>query len=452
MKKPRGVVSRVACTIAIAGAVALVYASQASASTLANCSSQIDTQGIVLDSKVLGALKVCKILYRKAIDGINAGKDRTGELTKAAVGCQKKLAGAIDISNPKSAAGKALAKLQSLVPGGKCDDASLQALGHLPEGAFGDTWARWVVLAKIKWAIVQQVWLVRDTINAFQQMFDIDGDGSGDGSCDLCGKIASPSCATHACILDTGSGATVRTQSVTIPVTLEGAVMLEVCKDFDIIGDNDFFVTGEITNGFKPVNLGLGFACVKAIGAEGYIVNTGSGRPAVDYKICQDHTGNGTETDDCPAAVPGCVTQGNELPDQFHAGVINGAPCVKLTSSPSSSGDAFVLNTTQITVVFSGQEGADGTPCTSDDTALPGTPATIPLTTGQGCAQIEDVNQNAGTSFGPFCISGGAFGTAAATEQSNFSGAQLSGAFPGIDGLDIGGRTDTVTEFTLVCQ
>ncbi len=449
----RGAASRVACTAGIVGVAMLMYGSQALAtSVLANCSKSIDIEGTKLDKKVLGALKVCKIKYRAAIDNINKGKDRTTELTKAAVGCQTQLDKNINLSNPASAAAKAKAKLDSLVPGGKCDDTSLLALGHFPEATFADTWSRWVVLAKIKWAIVQQVWLVRDSINAFQEMADIDGDGNNDGNCSLCDKITKPACATHACILDAGSGAVVHTASVTIPVTLVGAVMVEICRDPAIIGNNDFFVIGEITNGFQPVNLGIGNACVKAIGAEGYITATGSSRPQVNYTICQDHTGNGTETDDCPTAVPGCATQGNELPDRFHTGVINGAPCVKLTTSPSNPGDSMVLNTTQITVVFNLQEGPDGLPCTSDDVALPGIPSTIPLTTGSGTARVEDRDQNPGDVLGPFTASGSPFGNASATEQSNLSGATLAGAFPGIDGLDLPPRVDTVTEFTLVCQ
>jgi hypothetical protein len=481
----------------VLGLAGLMFARPASANLQA-CSAAVDKIGLGLVKSLEGSLQKCKAAYR---EGLNVNGKAPDTVADAALACEKEMKKSVrfgqtctapaanvgarcslngDCDNPagslngvctvtgsngtkgqQSAKNKAYASLAKLLlPAGAnpaaCDDNDLFNLGHLPPGTFGDKWARWILMAKQKGAIEDQLWLIGDTMNIFQALFNT-------GLCPDCEEWAHAGpCAKHACVLGGGSSTCVDTTTLDIPLALTGVNILEICRAPNIL-PGDLGVVGNPARGLDPVNLGGGtFACVKGIRAEGYVNGVGSTNPAVNTFICQDHRVPPTAGEignECPNFGPGC---GPDTPDtepgHLVPPVTNSGPCVTLIPALAIPGDSFVLNTTQISVIFAGQEGPDTVPCTGDDTGTPGVPAIIPLTTHSAQAQLYDADNVNGAILpnGPTCpnpaILTGAPFDPVAMEASIFSGGTYVGAFPALHALFGPPRIDTITTFTFQCN
>ena len=376
----------------------------------------------------------------------------------------------------------------------------LEQLGHIRQdvGNPADTWVRIALIRAVQNAVDQEVGDARDAIIAFQDMFTSDAGGT----CPACEQFeAGGPCALHSCALDASSATCVNTGTVQLPLPLTGVNTIGVCNSPMLTGA--YALIGYPSKGLTPVDLGGGtVACVTTQGGEGWLTKCSGGtEPTVSTSICQDHivgsqscvkgptpgnicvkdsdcgTGGTCQADAAPVDVNECPgTCGPTTPDEecgstvgtgcgistgaAHPGVINGGACLKTTLGPATAGHAFFANTTQITVIFSGQEGTDGIDCTADDTPVaPGVPSTIPLTTETATANIIDNNNTNGavlpTGVGACAsqetVTGSLF-DCSQVEASNLSGGKLAGAFPALHALFGPPRKDSITTFALTCQ
>jgi hypothetical protein len=446
---------KIASAAGAAGLAAMVLAGPAAAATprLDTCQKAIEGAAIKLEASGVKALQYCKDQYRaQAVKGVSGAA-----LAATAAKCQIKLNLAFQFPDAggKSAAQKAYTALSGLVAGGKCDNTMLQQLGHLRQDTNPpDVWARIAVARGIRGAIEQQIGNVRDVINVFQDLYQSDGGVS----CPNCGDyVLGGPCAIHACCLGGASSTCVDTATLDIPLSLSGVEAIGICDMPNVLA-GAYIVLGTPSKGLAPVPLGGGtVACVNALGAEGYINRcTGPSQPTLNTSICQDHVVGAPDTNECPGAPAAC---GPDKPSTDYALNTNGGACLAVTTSAAAAGGASIINENQITVLFAGQEGGDGVPCTSDDTpTLPGVPAGTPLTTGIATATVLDrdtvngaVLPNGPTCPNPATVTGADF-DCTQIEASILAGGKFVGSFPALEALFGPPRVDSVTTFTLECN
>lgn len=462
-------ISKHAISVLTATATALLFslvvASPAvGAPDLRKCSKDIGKEGQKLQKDIIKRFSKCYDAYQKEV--AKAEKKGTPvDVDKAAASCEKQLGKAIGGAGSNSKADKAFTKLTSNVFPKKCDDSHLQLLGHLPTATFANRWAAYVIVTSLQLAYEQQITHTRDFVNVMQTLADASG-------CPTCATLTTAPCQEHACTyLSAGSSnATVELTGLTIPVNLLGVTTWKICNTAagnllpGITNTNEYPVFGSTGKQIQAASIpGVGFACVKAIGAEGFIsCGASNANLHVDYLACQDHntdgvsnpagaTTSGACSGVCLASTEDTGQAGTGL--SAHPGVINGGVCTDYTASLAVPGDSFINNTTQIAVVLNGELGPDGIPCTNDDTnASPGTPATTSLTTGTAESQIidaDDIDLNALTA-GP--LTGAPF-NCANIQSSNLSGARVVGAFTALHSLTLGASAlDNAVSFQLQCN
>ncbi len=425
-------------TAALGGLIAVPRSVSAD---LAGCQKGISKEAQKLEAKVLKTFNKCADGYQKAVA-------KGDPLSDAASKCNEALGKVTDIGSADSAIAKAKVKLDGLVPGGKCTDADLQSLGHLPEMQFGDKWQFWTLVAALQGAYEQAEKANSDFANIMDEL-----EAAG---CSRCSIATTPPCHIHSCVLGPGSGGRVNVVAgVLTTYSTTGVVNLQVCKVPGLTPTNEYLVAGGPSKGYNTVSLlgGAVFACVTGYRAQGYIVCGGS-NPKVGTTTCQDHTVE-AGTDECETGSPNQICQPDAV-DIENPAITNGGACLTIGTSAAASGDAFVLSTTRIQLVLNTptEKGPDGIPCTADDNpSIPSTASTIPLTTGQASASVEDADDNDGdgTGAGPLnsaVLTGNPF-DCANLPSGSMSGAKLVGAFPSLN-LLLG--NDTATENTIICQ
>lgn len=432
---------------AVAGAVTLALIGAPATASTDKCSKGIGGESIKIQSGAIKALQKCNDAYRK--DTIKT----PGNFAGSGATCEKELAKAIGSGGTLD---KEVAKMQGFL-GKTCTDVDLQLLGHLDEGTFGKRWTLYIGITAVQSALEQQINVARDTMNVLAT--------ASSNGCNTCKKITTAPCQEHACTYLTAgsSGATVDLSSpLTIPVPLTGASNLKLCSMSGFGNSGEIIVSGATNKGLQPAPIpGVGFACVKAIGAEG-VIGCGSGVQKISYVTCQDHiieaanaagaTASGACSGDvCLASAADTGQAGTNL--SAHPGVINGGACVNNTATGGVAGDAFINNTTQIAVVLNSEVGPDGKPCTNDDTnPSAGTPATSSLTTGTASSMVLDADNQPGVDINSAVVTGAAF-NCGNIQSSNLSGAKIVGAFPALHSLTLGqSALDQVTGFTISCN
>ncbi len=477
------------------GAVLLLLSGQAlAAADVGKCSKAIGGEGLKMQSAALKGFQKCNDAYRK-----DFLKPTSPVFAKAGPACEKEL-----VKIGATAVGE-FAKLNSKVPT-SCTDVELGLLGHLLTSGFGTRWATHVVVNALQSAYDQEIALARDFVNQMSIMGGLipdpaSGTTVASSVCPSCAKYATAPCQAHACkyVSAGSSNANVETTVIPIPVPLTGVTNFVICnvQSLGSSADNilagvttagEFPVFGEAGKQLDPANLGLGFACVKAIGAEGYITCNAGGTLKVNYDTCQDHTADtansagATASGECTGqttclqsatdigqagtnidkhgtcsndATVTCGTDADCGAGNTCDGIRNGGACTKLTPAPSVAGDSFINNTTQIAIVLNTEVGADAKPCTNDDTnPSPGSPGTTSLTTGTVSSKVFDADNTEGTDIDAGPTTGAVFpcGTIA---SSNLAGAKIVGAFPALHALSFPGPPnahDSVTAFTIQCN
>jgi hypothetical protein len=465
---------RIGITSAVAGAAALLLSGPVyGAADVANCSKKINQEGAKIQAGALKAFAGCNDAWRKQ----QLGK---ATLAKAAADCQKSL------DTKFFGAGKTLdkefAKTAALAPA-SCTDANLSQLGHLPTAQFGNRWAVAVTLDAVQAAYDQQIMMTRDWVNIMSVLGGLTPDpATGETvtpACALCAKYANSPCQEHSCTYvqpppaaQSAALVSLNEGTLEIPVPLMGTTALNFCNTGatnlldGITTLGEYPVFGEAGKQLLPANIpGVGYACVKAIGAEGFLSCKTSGNTRVDYTTCQDHTADvpnaagSTSSGEC-ASQTLCLQSAADIGNpgsgiSKHDNVTNGGACIALSPAAGAAGEMFVNNTTQIVVTLSTQVGNDGLRCTNDDTpSSPGTPGTTSLTTGTANTQVIDADNVEGSNLVP--VSGSVTGSVFPCNtlaSSTLSGGQIAGAFPALHALIVGGTAfDSVTTFEISCQ
>jgi hypothetical protein len=417
---------------------------------------------------------------------------------------------------------KAMAKLrQSKTASPTCDDctcsdADITTIGHLLSGAGGAAppttgdHARfltdWILLAKEKLVLKQQLFLISDTLSLLNAAVTAPDDDPGDGNGTSCDITAAPGTATrrlnlcrfglechdHACQLDNSGAspgetfATLKSASLdnltmNLPVSfpLVGRTALEVCKIGRTAGKCRNGVTcqsdGDCGIGQTPCNLFPGEGAGAVFGAQPdvlYLINQPAKliQPpaippivaavcvdnvrsegwcdcsglgiALNTSFCQDRIVDATEQ----AGTDGCGSPGSAATDDTQGFEGTKVGQVKVNPSGSSTtGDCLELLTTRFKILTATADfGADSTPCTSDDFAAPGAAAALPVTTGSAIATVQDAVRNAGG------CSGDAGGTACIEDINCTSGPTPPGGTctfgpPDLETISVGGLVGAKT-------
>lgn len=433
--------------------------------TVKTCAAAIEAQEQALAKTLLADFAACDKAYRAD----QTSKTPTN-FTKSAKACEGKLKGALGLGN-NSVMDKTFVKLKGYATDGKtCDDTSLSLLGHLPNGKFGDIWARAVVFTALDKAYNQELAAASDTVLMFQNMACYPGlpgtspnpaavppqQGCLPGhltTCASCDKLTAAPCYQHACTyLSAGAssfdlkadGPVPEVQGDLIGVasftmcqfTAETGSSVNPANEYIVIGGSDQMET-------QPILVsGIAYACSRPLADEGYI-SCGGTDGEVDYTTCQDSDDTeGTPNAGCPTGFDTCTA---ESVDTVNTGN-NGGACIYLTKNGVHSGDAYVnLTQTLDAPLIALNLGPDGLPCTNDDTEARAAANTIGLTTGT--ASTQTLNTSLGTlSNGP--LSGHAF-PCGDIQSSNLSGGTIAGAFPAVSQPTLGDESVT---FFIGCQ
>jgi hypothetical protein len=433
------------------GAALLAVPAPASAK-LDLCQKGIEKAGAKLQKLVTKSLQKCVDLYRKA----TVNED---PLTGASATCNVQLTKAVVFPDPAGTSAlqqtkNALSGLTGNVPPA-CTDDDLLALGHLPQATFGDRWQRWVMLAGLGRAVNQQIQLVGDTVAAFTAL-------QAAGGCPLCARVTAPPCVQQSCTLGAGTSATAYAPAA-FSLALVGEVAIDVCQDSGVL-PNEYALVGRAA---KTINRALVLTesvCTRVSGAEGFVACTGSTAPKVSYTACEDHLVNAPDIDECAGVGVSCTAPETD-PIPEHAGAQNGGACLGFSTAAPAAGSGFALATVEITLVNSGQKGADGIACTDDDTAGAPIVLNVPLTTATATGFVFDAVASSGNTIAPGAATGTAF-SCPAIPAGNLAGAKLVGAATAMHGLCLTAACDdpataadegavpidTVTMFTLACQ
>jgi hypothetical protein len=415
--------------------------------TLEKCQKAIESEAPKFEKKVFGALKKCKDLYRAAVaDG--------DPLTEPASKCDLALTKVLlypDAEN-KSALAKAKIKLDSFSDPEKvkCSDTDLVALGHLPTENFGDLWARLLLVRRIGAAVAGQISAIRDTPDIMSAL--------AAAGCTRCGALAAPPCFEARCGIDPTS--TTEFGGINF-VPPGGALNLEVCRNAALLG-SDFALFAGPAKTMTPFDLTSGndgYMCVTAIGGSGYVASSGSALEKIDTATCQDHiNGDGNE---CLAFLsPEVAVCASPMADPHHVSVTNSGACAAFAESASAAGDAFLLASFRLSKTCDGgancggvdQRGADGLPCTADDTGLVGSTLPIGLTTASATADILDGDNTNGNSISLASTPVGAVFNPNSVSGGDLAGGALVGAVPGLHTVAASPPEDSPFEISVVCN
>ena len=151
-----------------------------------------------------------------------------------------------------------------------------------------------------------------------------------------------------------------------------------------------------------PLNFIIAAVCVDVLASQGWCDCSGQGVD-VDATVCQDRIG-GCDASADASCLPGSdandecgVSSATFVPDTLFPASNSHSSEPTITPGGSSvAGDCVDFVTMQFKLLQSGQFGADGVPCTDDDTAGPLASFTGPLTTGTVTVQLKDLIQTAG--------------------------------------------------------
>jgi hypothetical protein len=448
--------------------------------TIDKCQKAIEKEGVKIQAMILKALQLCKDKYRQTVVKVNksgGSLQLNVELPKATTACDAALAktigvpGGLNSSTPTTQVQKTYAKLAALVPGGKCTNADLAALGHLPEAAYGDAWIRWVITAMLKAAYEKQIWLVADTPGIMNAFCNANGNlTSGEpagptGDCPTCCNLKQSPCYKMNCRLGLGSQTDLTLLDYTPPpppppvppsplsltLPLSGELVAEYCVYPDFIG-TDIAVVGNPSRTVNVVNIPGGTkACVSMVRAEGFIKCGGSSlfNGPKDIDLCADSNGANP-----PCGGPGAACLPAPANATTACSIGPGPICQKLSPPLAGTADAVMLATLQIETVNPG-------PCTgSGGNVVP----TI-LTTGSVTVKFDNFNNpghdhDADNFADPNCSGSrtatvsGAAGTCPPGyfDSASLGGTTLVGGFPAYSSTSPGSLGDTSTTFTLVCQ
>jgi hypothetical protein len=436
---------RTGMTVAAAALAILFGSSGVATAQLDKCQKNIQKNVGKAQAKIVKGLSKC-------LD-TKAKNDAKGTpCADSAAACQKEL----DKINPLISD-----TIATLNGDSACSDENLIDLGHLPKGSFGDRFGRALMASAVRNSYYQLLDMVEGAAGEFQDMAEC-------GGCAGCATYASPPCARHACVLTTdgSTGAVVNLQGGgTISVPLSPAVVYEICNIPSISGDLIVLGGPDRSLDVAVVAAGSIEVCVTNMRTEGMINCTGAaGMPSVNYTACIDHTGDGTDDSECTETL--CTSAADDFAHGEPAQT--GGTCVQYTTSAGSVGRVFALFTNQLTIVdpSAGEDGADGVLCTPDDTATPGAPAQIALTTGMTESEVLDANNGEGATI-TASLTGAPYADCDPIKASNLAGVSLVGSFPVVHSLCLAGNcddssteevegpnqeADQVTIFGLSCQ
>jgi hypothetical protein len=450
--------------VGLLAAAGLILASGTAQAQLDKCQQGIEKEAVKIQALILKALQLCKDKYRQTVVKVNKNSPPLNinvELPKVTKACDTLLAKTIGngpltpLSTPPTQVQKTYAKLSNLVTGTppKCDDASLAALGHLPQSQFGDAWIRWLITAMLKSAYEKQIWIVADTPGIMNALCDangntVPGESAGPtGDCPTCCKLRVPPCNKMNCRLQPGvsnsftkvtllgeDGAT----NVPLTLALGKELVSEYCQYPDFIG-SDIAVVGNPSRTIDELNVGGNNVCVTQLRATGFIKCSGSGgfSGPKNVDLCVD-AANGAGPCNAGACLPAGATS-----QSCPSGGKPGPTCQALSGSAAIN-DTVVLSTLQI-------ESAS-TPCTGAS----GNVVPTVLTTGTVNVTVSNYD-NAGSCSASFTdtATGVASGTAcgaAFLDSADFGGTTLVGGFPALRTSDPGSLGDLTTVFQLKCE
>lgn len=404
---------------AVLPALVLCLSATASSAAVGTCRAEIAKHAQKLEASLSKALARCADGYDKARA---MGKALA---LQAAPTCQATLRKAVDVANPSSAIAKAKAALDESLITGRCDDATLFGLGHLPSGTFGDRWARLVLLASIQQAYDTQNLLLGDLQGV---MSDLAASG-----CPACAPLTGPPCVTRTCSLGGLTGGTVFAGLMPAAVTITGHLSFGLCEFPGVLSDEIGVIGGPSRTVQAAVN-GV-TVCPTTLRTRGIINCAGGTAPTVGFRTCQDSSLS--DGDQCPAPAPGAICLPAAAPN-------TGPACTTFVTSEPAPGQSFGLSA--IAYGVSSASGADGVSCTSDDTYLATRRVQVPLSTHLGAVTVHNVNDSPSPRAlgepgfpGPDC---------ARVRAGDLAGGYLIGVFPDLDS-PLG---DTVGFMLLACE
>ena len=504
----------------------LGLSAQSSLAALDKCQAAVEKATAKLQSQVITSITACEDSIAKEI-----AKGARGNLTKAANTCETTLAKVFDKAKLRpghSAIATFQQSIDSLFPK-TCTAGDLVTLGHMISGAGGTAppgtggspsaqdWVKnWLAVATIHAAILQEAVHTRNFLDLLGDVITATGDcTSAQQRPNVCQFAIQ--CRSHACNLSSASSATLFFASqLPLGVSLGGNLVLDVCpmKGFGFgLGDSGdlLMLMAGPQRTIKPVSIGSAGStakvCIDTIAAEGWCDCVGLGIASVNASYCQDHvlsngdgcSGSsigGISTDESPCfcdsdlgvsdqqcgpGLPTCPTgfKCGKKPSGgvCHPGTTNGPVKATLTGA-STQGDCVVQETLQFTNLTTiDTYGADGLPCTADDTIPPSAPVTVPLTTGTAVASIKDAIRTEGScdngaarciedancgdkqcvgavlsDISSTAITGAKASSCTMFDSTTLSGVEFVGSFPTLDGGGLGpGLGDVSTAFRLSC-
>src|SRR5262249_12607345 len=152
--------------------------------------------------------------------------------------------------------GKSLTKLQAAF-GKTCTDADLTLLGHPPQAATGDAWARAAIAASVQHGYDTAISGALDEVT---MLFNLGSSGWAS-----CKTLATPPCLEHTCKY-TSAGASsfnAQTQVLNISGDLVGVAGFKLCNVAGLTPAGQILVAGNTNRSLDPVSLpGIGFVCV----------------------------------------------------------------------------------------------------------------------------------------------------------------------------------------------
>jgi hypothetical protein len=455
--------------VGLLAAACLVLASgTAQAQLVDKCQQGIEKEAVKIQAAILKALQLCKDKYRQTVVKVakNQSLDITVELPKVTKACDtlllKTIGGPLTpLGTPPTAVQKTYDKLNKLYTGTpqKCDDASLAALGHLPQGQFGDAWIRWLITAMLKAAYEKQIWIVADTPGIMSALCDANGNGTLEqpgptGDCPTCCKLTVPPCNKMNCRLAAGSQAVVSLlpedggPKSDVNLLLGKEIVSEYCQYPDFIG-SDIAVVGNPSRTVDELNVGGNKVCVTQLRAAGFIKCSGVGFGFTGPKnvdLCVDAAKGAGPCNNLGACLPASATS-----ESCPSGGTPGPTCQAL-SGAALTNDTVVLSTLQI-------ENAGSGNCTGTN----GNVVPTVLTTGTVSVKVENYDNN-DTGFpgdGTNCNASytatvaGVPGTnacgAAFLDSADLGGTTLVGGFPALRG-PAPSLGDLTTVFQLICE
>jgi hypothetical protein len=406
------------------------------------CRSLIHSQGNKLHDVARRAIKNCVKQHSLAERGKISFKE-------AAAGCERRL------QNVASAQVKVTKALNASVD---CTSAVVAKMGS------AQNWVENTIQQARQRALASAQAAIK-AATIMQKLSRIEGGTA----CPHCGEFLDGGpCFQTNCVLGvSGSNMCLDTRDLDLSVQMAGVVSMTVCNSPEL--SPDYIVFGDIQKGIPPIEVGAVHLCLETLSIEGYIGRcSGSELGAVDYTACVDHRVSGGDTNECPGAPEACEASSEDTEcrdslgescseiDRAHLGVTNGGLCrTEITGLPTP-GEGYLLTQTRFTVVYQGQKGPDGLPCTSDDTAL-AIPLTFPLTTRSATGRIYDADNRDGyvlpdgISLCQEALYGRPF-DCAQVDAGILTGGKLVGVLPSLHAFLGPPRLDTIFTFEFDCQ